>query len=277
MQDDEYKYLKGKIFSLLNIDLSGYKDHQMRRRLDGFMARSQESNVASYCKTLEVNRNLLTKLRDFLTINVSEFFRDSEQYEILRTRVLPELLKRSPRLNIWSAGCSNGSEPYSLAIILSELSPRQKHRILATDLDVGILAQARAGGPYTQADVRQTEGSLLSKYFTTAQDGYWVCNSVKQYVEFKNHNLLRDPFESGFDLVICRNVVIYFSDEAKNGLYRGFHRALKEDGVLFIGGTETMLGSNDIGFERLHNSFHCKRASQRVRSGPPGASATSRR
>lgn len=256
MDEEEYTYLKNRIHHLLDIDLSGYKDHQMRRRLDSYIARAQEPGVVAYCKMLERDREQCLKLRDFLTINVSEFFRDAEQYEVLRTRVLPELLKKNPKLNIWSAGCSNGSEPYSIAILLEEASPYQKHKILATDIDVGILAKARAGGPYIASDVRNVGKGLLAKHFKCEEGSYWVTDRVKKKVEFRMHNLLKDPFEKGFDLLICRNVVIYFTDDAKKMLYRGFYESLKEGGYLFIGGTETMLGTSDLPLERVCASFH---------------------
>jgi chemotaxis protein methyltransferase CheR len=256
MDEEDYIYLKNKIRHLLGIDLSGYKDHQMRRRLDSYIARARAPGVVAYCRMLERDSGACQKLRDFLTINVSEFFRDAERYEVLRARILPELLKKSARLNIWSAGCSNGAEPYSLAILLEESSPYQKHRILATDIDAGVLAKARAGGPYVGSDVRNVDEALLAKYFRCEGGSYWVTERVKKKVEFRMHNLLKDPFEKDFDLLVCRNVVIYFTDDAKKMLYRGFYESLKEGGYILIGGTETMLGTSDLPLERVYASFH---------------------
>lgn len=258
MNEEEYKYLKKKINDVLNIDLSDYKSHQMRRRLDAFISRSNSPNIVSYCKTMERDQEVSQKLRDFLTINVSEFFRDPDQYEVLQKRILPELLKNNQRLNIWSAGCSIGAEPYTVAIILEEISQLNKHRILATDLDMGILKKARAGGPYNSSDVRNIRKDLINKYFTCKNDEYWLVDDIKQQVEFKQHNLLSDDFEKDFDIIICRNVVIYFADEPKRKLYKAFHDSLKEGGVLFIGATETLLGGNNLGLERLCTSFHRK-------------------
>lgn len=276
MDEEEYTYLKNKIRYLLNIDLSGYKDHQMRRRLDSYIARAEAPNVAAYCKMLEKDREACQKLRDFLTINVSEFFRDPEQYRVLETRVLPELLKKNQRLNIWSAGCSNGSEPYSVAILLAEQSPYQKHRILATDIDMGILARARAGGPYVPSDVRNVEKRLLGKHFSYVEGAYWVNERVKSRVEFQMQNLLKDPFEKDFDLLICRNVVIYFTDDAKRLLYRKFYESLKEGGYLFIGGTETMLGTSDLALERVCASFHRRIPAGQTAQARPVRPASSR-
>lgn len=258
MNEEEYVYLKRKINNLLQIDLDGYKDQQMRRRLDAFIIRAQSPGVVAYCRMLESDKDACRKLRDFLTINVSEFFRDREQYEILRSRILPELLKRSPRLNIWSAGCSIGAEPYSVAILLEEIASYNRHRILATDIDVTILERAKAGGPYIASDVRNMDKYLLSKYFKVEENKYWIADKMRQKIEFKKHNLLMDPFEKGFDLIICRNVVIYFADEAKKQLYRKFYSSLKDNGVFFMGATETMLGVSDMKFEKICSSFHRK-------------------
>jgi chemotaxis protein methyltransferase CheR len=258
VNEDEYTYLKRKINSLLNIDLGGYKDHQMKRRLDAFIGRAEAPTVAAYCKLLERDKEACRKLKDFLTINVSEFFRDKEQYDILRLRILPELMRKSSRLNIWSAGCSIGAEPYSVAIILEEIAGYHRHRILATDIDARILARAKAGGPYMASDVRNVGKGLLAKYFRQEGNDYWVNDRIRQKVEFKQQDLLAHPFEKGFDLIVCRNVVIYFADEAKKKLYNRFYDSLKENGVFFMGGTETMLGVPELKFEKICSSFHRK-------------------
>lgn len=260
MNDHEYTYLKARILKLTRIDLDNYKTQQMRRRLDGLLARSSVPGVIPYCKLLEQDEGALGKLRDFLTINVSEFYRDAVQFDLLRSKIIPELLRQSANLNIWSAGCSMGAEPYSIAMMLERLSPRGKHRILATDLDENILAKARVGGPYSAADVKNVERKLLEKHFDASKEGYWAREDLKRRVEFRSHNLLNGPFEQGFDLIICRNVVIYFSDEAKDKLNRGFYRSLKDHGVLFIGGTETLLDAQGLGFERMCTSYYQKSA-----------------
>ena len=258
MKEDEYWYLKKKINDVLQIDLSGYKDHQMRRRLDGYISRANVTNIVTYCKTLERDKEASQKLRDFITINVSEFFRDKEQYEALRTQILPDLVKKSHNLNIWSAGCSNGSEPYSIAILLEEMNPYHHHRILATDIDIEIINKAKAGGPYIASDVRNVKPDLLKKYFTCANDEYRIIDRIKQRIEFRNQNLLKGPFEKNFDMIVCRNVVIYFADEAKRQLYQSFYDSLSDGGILFIGATETLLSGNDMGLVRLLTSFHKK-------------------
>lgn len=262
LNDQEFEYLKKKILTLTDIDLNNYKAGQMRRRLDGLVS-NESGNVVEYCKRIEHDNDALKKLRNFLTINVSEFFRDASPFQQLKTTVLPELLRNNGSLSIWSAGCSIGAEPYSVAMMLENLTPGQKHRIVATDIDDAVLVKAKNGGPYSSSDIANVDKALLLKYFTRSDNGYQVIDTIKRRVEFKRHDLLKDGFERGFDLVMCRNVVIYFSDEAKRTLYTGFTNSLKEEGVMFIGATETLLDASGFGLERIHNCFYRKPGSKK--------------
>lgn len=228
------------------------------RRLEGFMIRCKASGVVQYCHMLEKDPAEVAKLQDFLTINVSEFFRDILHFKILREKILPALLKDNLQLNIWSAGCSIGAEAYSIAILLDKLSPYRTHRILATDVDKGALSHAVAGGPYRPADIRNVPPEFLEKYFIKTGEDYKVIERIRNRVIFRQHDLLRDPFEYNFDLIICRNVVIYFTEEAKKKLRDRFVGALKPNGVLFIGATETMLDAVDAGFIRMSPCFYKK-------------------
>lgn len=270
MNDQEYSILSRKVRVLTGLDLESYKSQQMQRRLNGYVA-SQAEDVASFCRVLERDPVARDKLLNFLTINVSEFFRDEDQFNRLQTIILPELAKGSGRLNIWSAGCSHGGEPYSIAIFLEELPLHPDYRILATDLDPRILARAKAGGPYSPADVRGVPKDLLARYFLPLKEGFEVQPSLRRRVEFRRHNLLADPFEKGFDLIACRNVTIYFADDAKLKLMRGFHEALRLHGMLFIGATESLLDAPDLGFERVTGSFYRKAALRSTVSARPPA------
>ncbi len=258
MDDNEFGYLKSRILKLTDIDLDSYKSQQMQRRLGMFYSHSGAPNVAEFCRTLEHDREALARLKNFLTINVTEFFRDTSLFDRLRQTILSELQAASPRLNIWSAGCSRGAEPYTIALILESLFPFHAHRILATDIDEQALKQARAGGPYTAAEVRGVRPDFLRRYFRFDNGEYWVTDKIRQRVECHRQNLLTDRFERGFDLIFCRNVTIYFTDEAKTDLNRRFFQSLKEGGVLFIGGTEVMLDVTSLGFESLRASFYRK-------------------
>ena len=257
MDDSTYQQLKATIKRLTKIDLDLYKPQQMRRRLDGYVATRQEGGE-DFSVTISRDKVALLALRDFITINVTEFFRDVDQFESLKTKVLPAILAKTPRLNIWSAGCSIGAEPYTVAMILNELTPGVRHRILATDLDERSLLKAKAGGPYSEVDLKSVSKALLLKYLTPDSNAWKMSNDLRGRIEFKQHNMLTDRFETGFDLVLCRNVVIYFSDETKRMLDKQFQASLKPDGWLFIGGSETMLSAKELGYERRHSCFYQK-------------------
>lgn len=257
MNDREYATLSDKIKSLLGIDLDSYKAQQMRRRLTGFVGSSRLS-VPAFCEKLDRDLDMVSTLKDFITINVSEFYRDDRQFKVLITEVLPKLVANGNRLNIWSAGCSHGGEAYSIAMELEKMTPGVSHRILATDIDATVLKRAAAGWPYSAADVRNVDPATLKRFFTEEEGKYRLASEITGKVTFRRHNLLSDPSETGFDLIVCRNVVIYFTDNAKELINRGFHKSLREGGVLFIGGTETLLKASELGFERLLPSFYVK-------------------
>lgn len=261
MKDEEYSLLTKRIRELLKMDLDSYKEDQMRRRLDGFVERTHAQSVFAYCKLIEKDADALLKLKDFLTINVTEYFRDTIPYNVLKTQILPSLLKSSPRLNILSAGCSNGAEPYSVAILLAEIDKDQKHKILGVDIDETTLAKAREGGPIPAGEMKGVPPSLLTKYFVQKDGGYYVNDQIRESVEFKPKNLLTDSLGAGYDLIMCRNVIIYFAPEPKAKLFGKFRDSLKSSGVLWIGGTETVLDSEIAGLEKIQNSFFQQKAS----------------
>ncbi|MDD4599562.1 Chemotaxis protein methyltransferase [bioreactor metagenome] len=257
MSTQDWETFKQKFNSKSNINLNDYKPTQMQRRIGNFMNRQGAGGYLEFFNMLNTNPKLYKEFVDYLTINVTEFFRTPEKFAELETKVLPDLLAKNARLNIWSAGCSIGAEPYSLAMILKDMTPGTKHRILATDLDVEMLEKARKA-VYTTTEYKNISNARQSKYFKLEGTNYSVSNDIKGLVEFKKHNLLLDAFETGFDLILCRNVVIYFTEEAKDALYRRFLAALKPGGVLFVGGTEAILNFRDIGFEHYLPFFYRK-------------------
>lgn len=255
MDDREFALLKKTIVAVLRIDIDAYKSQQMRRRLEAHVGRYGGGDVAAFCRRLQTDPASRETLRAMLTINVTEFFRDPAHFDRLATDVLPMLLRERGRLNIWSAGCSYGAEPYSVAILLHELGAAGRARILATDLDRDALARARAGGPYSPAEVRNVRPGWLRRYFVRDGEGYRVVDTLRR-LEIRELDLLAGPFERGFDLILCRNVMIYFSAEVKSQLFRRFSESLRPGGVLFVGGTEALLGDDLAPFERLGGNFY---------------------
>lgn len=257
MQVEDYAFIKREVMTLTGIDLNFYKDAQMQRRLNTFLLRSKHDSWQNYFKDIRADSGELRKLKDYLTINVSSFFRDTEKYKALKETVLTELLHGHPKLRVWSAGCSRGQEPYSIAMMLAELTGDfRRHYILATDLDRSALDAAQAGGPYTDDDVAHVSPLLRQRYFSTRDGKHWVNDELKRRITFRQQNLLADRFETNFDLIICRNVVIYFTAPVKDKLYQDFYKALRPGGILFVGGTEIVPKATDIGFRSAGISFY---------------------
>jgi chemotaxis protein methyltransferase CheR len=258
MEAQEYRDVKREVLKLTGVDMDCYKAPQVQRRLRTFLTRSGYPTWPHFFRAMRDDPVALGKLKDCLTINVSSFFRDPDKFDYMRESVLPELLRNHPRLRVWSAGCSHGPEPYSLAIMLVEATgPYRRHCILATDIDHSALERSRAGGPYGAEELENVP-PLLERYFEAdeGEGGYRAIEPLRRMITFRYHNLLLDPFESELDLIVCRNVAIYFTAQVKDRLYRRFHDALRPGGVLFVGGTECLSQASDMGFERVGISFY---------------------
>ncbi len=259
MQDATYELLKRQIARFLDLDLEAYKQRQMRRRLDTWVEQNAKGqDEQAFVSALGTRSEQLKDLRDTLTINVTEFFRDQAQWTELEKTVLPDLMDHSARLKIWSAGCSSGDEPYSVAMLLDEATRGTTTSILATDLDPGSLQKAKAGGPYTADALKNVSAARRASYFRDVDGRFEVVEGLRRRVEFKPLNLLKDSFDSGYDLILCRNVTIYFDPPVKAALTRRFHDALKPGGYLFIGATEALLGGEGEGFTRTNGNFYQK-------------------
>jgi len=250
-----YPVFRKTVLELTGIDLDCYKGTQMERRLQSIMRRAGVSDLGAYASLLASNPSRLKEFQDFLTINVSEWLRNPEKFEELQKVILPGLLKEFRRLRIWSAGCANGSEPYSVAMLLDELDPGGQHDILATDIDEEILKVARLG-IYQEKDIKAVSPARRARYFIQRGEQVEVKPVLRAKVRFVRHNLLSDPFPQNLDLILCRNVVIYFTEEAKDELYRKFHRALRPGGILFVGGTESLLRAREYGFVSTSAFFY---------------------
>lgn len=252
-----YQKFKEEASRLCGVDLALYKSQQMDRRIHSLMNMWGLKDYEEYLTVLKTDTVRFKEFVKKLTINVSEFFRNPERFFELWHQIIPELLSERAGIKIWSAGSSNGAEPYSVAIILKELRASHRASILATDIDAEILAKARKG-VYIQNEVKSLPPELLKKYFHEEEGFFHLAEEVKKEVTFRRHNLLLEEFETDFDLIICRNVVIYFTEEAKNNLYKKFNRSLRRGGFLLVGGTEPLLNYKEWGFEVYSPSFYRK-------------------
>ncbi len=157
------------------------------------------------------------------------FFRNTTQWEVLENEIFPYLFdKFGKRVKIWSAACSTGDEPYSLAMVLSKFIPLSQIQIIATDIDKQILAKANQG-LYNEKSIAGVPKEFKDKYFEKVGGAsYRVSDEIKKCITFKQHNLLKDSYPSDLDLIVCRNVLIYFTEEAKSGIYKKFNGSLKK-------------------------------------------------
>ncbi|MHB1420259.1 MAG: CheR family methyltransferase [Bacillota bacterium] len=254
----DFTTFKQQVRQHFGLDLDGYKEPQLKRRIESLMnSQGIGQEYRRYLELLQGDQKQKLLFLDKITINVSEFFRNPEIFKLLEKEVIPHLLQASPRLKVWSAACSNGAEPYSVAIILDEVTPGVRHRIEATDLDRKIIEQAQTG-EYPATAVRNVSPERMKKYFQEQKGIYTVNQSIRDRVSFRHHDLLVHPFGTGYDLVICRNVTIYFTRETQDRLYSQFYAALKPGGILFIGATESLLQYRQMGFAKNSPWFYQK-------------------
>lgn len=253
-----YEEFKKDIFVLTKIDLNSYKEKQMKRRIDTLITKNGINNYKDYLVLIKKDNEKFEQFINFLTINVSEFYRNPEQWVILEKDVFPSLIQRfGKNLKIWSAACSTGDEPYSLVMALSRHMPINQVKIIATDIDKQVLDKARMG-LYNEKSIAAVPDELKKKYFKKIGNSYQISDEIKRQVEFKQHNLLKDPYPTGCHLIVCRNVLIYFTEEAKEEIYKKFNDALTRDGILFIGSTEQIMNYRELNYDRKQSFFFQK-------------------
>lgn len=259
MISDSYESFKNNYFQLTDIDLNQYKDNQMKRRIDNFIKKQEIASYQDFLLLLKRDKDVYDRFITYLTINVSEFYRNPLQWKTLEQEIIPKLLKKPGRpLKIWSAACSTGDEPYSLAMVLSELMPTNQFEIIATDLDNEVLSKAKKGY-YTESSIKGLPKIYRDKYVDIDNTGVVkVSDKLKSNITFKQHNLLKDSYPQGVHMIVCRNVMIYFTEEAKNEIYRKFSNSLVKEGVLFVGSTEQIIGPERFNFKGLKSFFYEK-------------------
>jgi len=255
----DYEQFKTAVYKLTSIDLSAYKEKQMRRRIDTLINKHKISGYEDFVASLKSDKELFEEFVNYLTINVSEFYRNTDQWELMDKTFIPELISKfGKNLKIWSAACSTGDEPYSLVMALSRHIPLNQIRITATDIDKQVIAQAKTG-LYAEKSLTGIPKDLRDKYFTKIGNSYQISDQIKSRVTFQEHNLLKDKYPENCDFIVCRNVLIYFTEEAKDEVFAKFSKALKKGGILFIGSTEQIMNHKSLGYER-RNSFYYEKA-----------------
>lgn len=254
---DSYESFKSQVYSLTKIDLNAYKEAQMKRRIDSLITKEKCKSYSEYYSLIQRNIEKREEFIAYLTINVSEFWRNPEQWTVLEQKVVPSLLKM-PSFKIWSAACSTGDEPYSIVMLLSKYLPLNRIKVIATDIDKQILEKAKSG-LYHEKSLKGLPSEFITKYFEPISDSsYQIKDEIKKCVEFKQHDLLRDEYPASCDLIVCRNVLIYFTEEAKDIIYSRFNKSLKSNGILFLGSTEQIIQPARFGFSTISSFFYKK-------------------
>jgi len=247
--DAAFRALARRISEGAGLALDAYKDKCIRRRIAVRMRACGVRTYAEYESVLERTPGEYDCLRDALTINVTRFFRNVETWERLAAGFLPGLWAPAAALRIWSAGCASGEEAYSLAILAAELAeargrPQELQRVSidATDIDRESLARAE-GARYRPEALMETPGALRARYFEPDGNQYRVAEPIRRRVRVRALDLSREgPPARTYDLIVCRNVVIYFDRAMQERLFLAFAVTLRPGGILVLGKVETLLG-----------------------------------
>jgi chemotaxis methyl-accepting protein methylase len=248
--DAAFAELSRRIARNAGVSLEAYKDKCVRRRIAVRMRACGVHTYADYQALLDRMPREYERLRDALTINVTRFYRNPETWGVLRRDLLPALLDGGrPDFRAWSAGCSSGEEPYTLALLVADCLDRagrpealERVRVDATDIDRVCLERAR-GAVYRRESLSELPPELLGPYFEPAGADLRVVERVRRRVALAELDLSRQrPVRQGYDLILCRNVVIYFDRATQERLFQSFADVLAPGGYLVLGKVETLFG-----------------------------------
>jgi chemotaxis protein methyltransferase CheR len=248
--DDYQRFCEG-LRQLSGVDLTQYKRPQMERRLRTFMERRGFPRLSDALPQLRENRAELEALLDRMTINVSQLWRNPQHWEAIEKVIVPEL-GASGALQAWSAGCSYGAEAYTLAAICRNAVPKANVRILGTDIDKRMVERAKLG-EFSEDDARSAPPAEMKKWFEHG-DGQWRARSeLRAMTRFEVGDLLRvKPPTGHFDLIMCRNTVIYFAEPIRDELHSRLASALRPGGYLMVGATERVCDPTALGLRPAH-------------------------
>jgi chemotaxis protein methyltransferase CheR len=247
---DDYVAFCDGVRAIANIDLLKYRRGQMERRVRSFAVRRGHHALGPYLTTLRGDAHALDEFLDRVTINVSNLWRNPEQWELLQRRIVPELAA-SGDLRAWSAGCSYGAEAYTLAATCRLAAPDARTTILGTDIDRRAIARARRG-EFDDQDVREAPRAPLERFFDHDGRRYRPIAELRALVAFEVGDLLTmRPPRAAYDLVLCRNTIIYFTDDVREAVHARLAEGLRPGGVLVVGATERVSTAESIGLEFL--------------------------
>lgn len=262
LTDNDFHLFKDKIYQESGIHFSDINRPILESRIKERLKLKKMESPQDYFNIIIANKDELDYLLDSVTTNLTSFFRNEGHFNSLREEVIPEIIARKKgsmqkRIKIWSAGCSTGEEPYSLAIALLEILSEDKSwdiKILASDISLKSLLVAREGY-YSKDKLDSVNPDYLKKYFNQTEGGYRIRDFVKSLIRFDFHNLKFDNGERDFDIILCRNVIIYFDRVAQQEVIKKFGICLNEDGYLFIGHSESLFGmESEFKFHKMNHA-----------------------
>jgi chemotaxis protein methyltransferase CheR len=257
LQGDEARVLAQYVYTLCGIHLDETKNYLIENRLVGLLKETQSASFSElYLKAKsDPTRALPRRIIDAVTTGETSFYRDLAPFELLKHKLIPELVDRRRKasrfgapisIRVWSAACSTGQEIYTIAITLRELLGKTSEfdfRLLGTDISDQAVMQASAG-IYNDVEIQRGLGpEQIKRYFTRVDKGWKISEEIRAMASFRRFNLLDDfSLLGSFDIIFCRNVAIYFTENDKRKLFERIERALQPDGALIIGSTESLSG-----------------------------------
>jgi chemotaxis protein methyltransferase CheR len=254
--DDYVGFCEG-LRQICGIDLSQYKRPQMERRLRSYWTRLGVTKLTDALPLLRKDAAQLDDLLDRVTINVSQLWRHPEQWTRLHDGLLQELAKGG-RVRAWSAGCSYGAEAYTLAAVCREAIPRATVKITGTDIDQRMVARAKQG-EFSEGDARTAPTAAMQRWFERTPNGWRAKSELRSMTHFEIGDLLKlRPIPSSYELIMCRNTVIYFADQIRDELHARFAHALRPGGILVIGGTERITDAASLSLTAIHPFIYRK-------------------
>jgi chemotaxis protein methyltransferase CheR len=254
---DEFAAFCEGVQRLSNVDLRQYKRAQMERRIRTFSQRRGKPDLLDYLALLAADPGELDLLLDRVTINVSQLWRNPLQWQTLAEQAIPELARHGP-IRAWSAGCSYGAEVFTMAAICREVAPDAAVSVRGTDIDERMIARARRGH-FSSADVRTVPAGSLGRWFERLGEGWRACDELMALVRFEVENLLDcEPARGAYDLIACRNLVIYFTEETRAAVHRKLACALRPGGWLIVGSAERIPDARAHGLDLVYPFIYRK-------------------
>lgn len=261
INDSEFNLFKNFIYEKSGIFFSDINRAILENRLFEVMLKNQYKSIIDYYKKLQDDPEEVRQFLDLITTNLTKFFRNMAQFEALEKFVIPELAKRnetSRTIRIWSAGCSSGEEPYSIAAVVAYVLTLREGwdiKIIASDISLKSLMIAKEGY-YKKDRIDDIPPHLFSVAFEDFGDAIKVKDEIKKLITFDYHNLKNEFGYKDFDIIFCRNVIIYFDQDAQKDVINKFYRLLKPYGYLFLGHSESLFGMNtNFKFTKIGNAI----------------------